>query len=296
MNRKTLLGLFYLFAAFTLTLGADKTNEPIRISGSDFLATPLSEAWDVLAEERNEVVEVDWPGSYPARQALEKGKIDIALVALPEETSFDTTRFSALPFAYQAVFVAVHEENPLQSITIEDLRGIYAAEAAENKNQWDAFGLRGVWLSRSISAHIFDIPNVFAPLLFCEYYLNHTPLKTRVQSWDNADALLKYFADNRTGIAILPSFPELYEQSTLRILSVINDDKQIPFSPKPENIHTGDYPLQLTFFALYKETRKTVLKPYLKRLFEDDLADRLEENYFTPLPESIRRDETLKFL
>ena len=298
ISRQQLSRLSYLVTLAILTISVSLRGEPIRISGSDFLAGPLDQVLISLAEERSEEIKVSWPGSYLVKQALQQQQIDMALLALPEGPASlmeEHTGWAELPFAYRIALLVVNQENPLQSMTLKALRGIYGIEGADSLNHWDSFGLRGVWRSRMISAHILDIPGAFTPALFRRYCLEGVSLKKRVQSWQETAALLKYVANNPTAIAVLPALPDLPEQPKIRVLAIVDTSKQLPFTPKPNNIYTGDYPLRLPFFILYNRERSATLKPYLKRLLADDVAERLATHYFVPLPEMLRYDLTLQF-
>jgi phosphate transport system substrate-binding protein len=136
--RLTTVAVLLAAAAAPLPLGCSRSTEPektvIQNTGSDTMVN-LAQAW---AEEYAKVdpsvsVEVSGGGSGTGIAALENGTVDIANASRKVEpreieqakknTGRDPREFLV---GYDALAVYVHKTNPMETITLEQLAGIYA--------------------------------------------------------------------------------------------------------------------------------------------------------------------------
>ena len=61
------------------------------------------------------------------------------------------------------------------------------------------------------------------------------------------------------------------------------------YLPTPENLRSGDYPLQLPLRIAFRRESVRALQPLLHFLFSDELAPRLERAGVVPVPAATRR-------
>lgn len=118
----------------------------IKNKGSDTLVT-VAQAW---AEEYSKVaggtvVTVTGGGSGTGINAMINGTVDIANASRKMKASeFDTARAAGIEpvehiVGFDALAVYVHKDNPIESITIEQLAGIYGEDGTTTK--WSDIGV-----------------------------------------------------------------------------------------------------------------------------------------------------------
>src|SRR5690606_6058343 len=92
------------------------------------------------------------------------------------------------------------------------------------------------------------------------------------------------------GIAILPRLPKDGRIKTL----MLSGSKGGPaFGPTEDNVHYGDYPVRLPFYIAFNSRDEAKMKPLLRVLFNDELAQSLRENDLFALPDTVRRKLTI---
>ena len=75
----------------------------------------------------------------------------------------------------------------------------------------------------------------------------------------------------------------------VHLLLVSRRDNEAAFSPTPENIHAGDYPLRLPFCIVFRPEKTAVLLPMLRFLLGDEVAANLAAAEFVPVPANARK-------
>jgi phosphate transport system substrate-binding protein len=145
---KKLLLLFAIgFVPFCLA-GCKKSDRGIRQTGSDTMVN-VAQAWAEKYHEKypDIKVQVAGGGSGVGIAALIDGKCDIAnasremkdkeLKQVKEKRGVDAKEFIV---GYDALAVYVHKDNPLESISIEELREIFAENGKIDK--WSQLGVK----------------------------------------------------------------------------------------------------------------------------------------------------------
>ena len=152
MKRALFLTAAFSLATLTLTLGScggtvDGTSRTsIKNKGSDTLVN-VAQAW---AEEYSKVaggavVTVTGGGSGTGINAMINGTVDIANASRKMKASeFDMARKSGIEpvehiVGFDALAVYVHKDNPIESITIEQLADIYGDDGEATK--WSDLGV-----------------------------------------------------------------------------------------------------------------------------------------------------------
>jgi hypothetical protein len=87
-------------------------------------------------------------------------------------------------------------------------------------------------------------------------------------------------------IAILSRLPKHPKVKAPMISSEANGPA---FGPTDDNIHYGDYPIRLPFYAVYHHRDESRIKGVLRALLSDDIADSLREHNLFPLSNTVRR-------
>jgi ABC-type phosphate transport system substrate-binding protein len=251
-----------------------------RIAASDLLADFITEPLQISGEEHSIEFRVDNIGSLPALERLRSDEIDLAIIAVPNNTDLPREEFRVFPFAYDVAVIAVNQSNPINEISLASLGGIFGANEESNYTTWGDLGLSG-WGSRSIKTLAGQNDKSIS--------LEGGQMKTTVASVKDSE-LEGSLVSDAASIAILPRVPKSKEVKSLMISSEVDGPA---FSPTEDNVHYGDYPIRLAFYVVYKERDEARAQKALRVLLNDDLAAALRGNNLVALPDTVRRKLTM---
>jgi ABC-type phosphate transport system substrate-binding protein len=278
------LPFFLLAAAVALPASA----EEIRIAASDLLADYIEEPLQAYGDEHSIEFKIDSIGSLPALDRLRADEIDLAIIAVPEDTDVPRDEFRIYPFAYDIAVVAVNESNPINEISMSRLGGIFGSDEEFNYTSWGDLGLSG-WGNRSIKALAGQTDESISLELFKSSVLRGGQMKTTVAEVKDSEieGLLMFDA---ASIAILPRLPK---SKKVKALMISTESDGPAFGPTDDNVHYGDYPIRLAFYAVYNGRDEARVKEVLRALMSDEVANELRENYLVALPDTVRRKLTI---
>ena len=276
--------LFILAAAVVAPASARQ----VRIAASDLLADFITEPLQASGEEHSIEFKVDSIGSLPALERLRSDEIDLAIIAVPEDTDVPRDEFRVFPFAYDVAVIAVNQSNPINEISLASLGGIFGANEESNYTTWGDLGLSG-WGSRSIKTLAGQNDKSISLELFKFSVLRGGQMKTTVASVKDSELEGSLLSD-AAAIAILPRVPKSKKVKALMISSEVDGPA---FSPTDDNVHYGDYPIRLAFYIVYNQRDEALAQKVLRVLLNDDLAASLRDNNLIALPDTVRRKLTM---
>lgn len=275
---------------FTGTLGA----ETLKYAGSDFLA---GNAENVLKEELKQSdsaieLEGELLGSKVALEQLRKGEIDFAMIMLSDPESipeFKNKTWRANALGYQVCYLIVPQSNPVEELSIFQLRGIFANFSEVPLNSWNEISdkITGTpKIHRIISTGNDNAGSViFQSLVFPRAGFNKDLRKTASDE-DAVRAVLN------TGNAVALTATPPIGQPSLKTLAISpankKDEKSTAYSPIPANIYNHDYPLSVQFMLIYPAEKRESMVPVIKTILSDPFAKALEKAALTPIPKNIR--------
>ena len=265
---RTLLCLAVLLPA---ALGA----QTLRIHGSNTigarLAPELAEAWlrargweriervepaanelTLYAERGKErlVVELRAHGTSTGFAGLVAGAADIAMASRPASAS-DVAQAAALGrldtpaqeavIALDGVAVIVHPSNPLRSLTLAQVRDVFAGRMSD----WSALGARGGRIALHARNEQSGTWETFRTLV-----LGEQPLRTDAARYESTQALAAAVANDPTAIG----FVGVSGIGGARALAIADAAHALP--PEPFTVAVEDYPLsrRLFFYTPQKAT------------------------------------------
>jgi ABC-type phosphate transport system substrate-binding protein len=278
------LPFFLLAAAVALPASA----EEIRIAASDLLADYIAEPLNAYGTEHSIEFKIDSIGSLPALDRLRSDEIDLAIIAVPQDTDVPRDEFRIYPFAYDVAVVAVNESNPINEISMSRLGGIFGSDEEHNYTSWGDLGLSG-WGNRSIKALAGQTDESISLELFKFSVLRGGQMKTTVAEVKDSE-VEDLLVTDAASIAILPRLPKSEKVKALMISSEANGPA---FGPTDDNVHYGDYPIRLAFYTVYNGRDEERVKEVLRVLMSDEIAVSLRENYLFALPDTVRRKLTM---
>ena len=277
--------LLFILAAAVVTPASARE---FRIAVSDLLADFITEPLQASGEEQSIEFRVDNIGSLPALERLRSDEIDLAIIAVPEDTVAPRDEFRVFPFAYDVAVIAVNQSNPINEISLASLGAIFGADEESNYTTWGDLGLSG-WGSRSIKTLAGQNDKSISLELFKYSVLRGGQMKTTVASVKDSELEGSLLSD-AASIAILPSAPKSKKVKALMISSEADGPA---FSPTEDNVHYGDYPIRLAFYVVYKARDEARAQKVLRVLLNDDLAAALRSNNLVALPDTVRRKLTM---
>ncbi len=272
------------FFAFVLFLSAQLEGE-IRVAGSDLLGSVLMEKLEAWSESNPDLrLTINFEGSILASQAMESGDADILILAVPDFLSLPD-RWQQIPFAYEIARILVTRNNPLNSISLQQLRRIYG-QTLEPLTHWDELGLEGEWIGKNIQLHALRKETRLNWQIFQALALGDAQPLPDVNFVDELDSVFVNLLEDPQAIAVTASSMDL--PGSVKELSVSLDENQPAYPPTHDNIYFGDYPLRLSYRIVYSGETNAELDLLLEYLLSEEIALYLEEMGFVPLPDSER--------
>ncbi len=227
--------------------GNTRSNKPLTIKGSDtmvILGQRLSEEY--MTKNPGAVVQVNGGGSGTGIAALINGTVDLAMASRPmkedEKQKAAQSRGAQVvehPIALDALGVFVHAANPVQSLTIAQVRDIFQGKV---KN-WSEIGGSNapiVLYGRESSSGTYDY--------FREHVLSKGDFAPAVQTLQGTAAIINAFGRDRNGIG----YGGIAYAKDIRALP-ISDQGKSAVAPSEATVADGTYPLSRKLFFYYAQ-------------------------------------------
>ena len=233
MSRTKFICVWLLF--FTLSFAVSAQN--LKLKGSDTLL-PLAQRWAQLYQKTNAQVHLalSGGGSGLGIAALLKAETDIAESSRPlNESEKDQFRKLGktpvdIVVASDAVEILVNPENSVSSLTIEQVKGIFAGTITN----WKEIGgsdAKIVLYGRESSSgtHAF----------VQEHVLHGGPYASDIAEFPSNAPMVAAVSKDKNGIC----YAGLAAGKSLKSISIAVSAAGSPIAPSIENIHSGKYPL-----------------------------------------------------
>jgi len=257
----------------------------IQVEGSDFIPPALIEALEEFAATQEDFLEVRLGGSLLAFREFYEGDADIILVAMPFEDP-EEFEFPVFPIGFQVGILMVNRENPLDSLTRQQIGGIFGSLTENAIARWSELGLSGPWQDRNIQAAVSNSPTSPILDLFSSKFLENEPIRSGIQEFGSSIQLEGFVSGNDGSIGLADNLPL---SSGLKSIRIESEDGDVSFGPTLENVNYGDYPLSLSYYVCVPRSQYRFLAPYLAFLLSDEVAKILQQEGFFPVLESRRR-------
>jgi phosphate transport system substrate-binding protein len=234
-----------------------QVNEPIDLIGTDALSD-LGDEWTTVFRRFQPDAKLIYRPSLTtaAVKALMSGTSLLVLTAR-ELTSEEEKAFQAkygympmrIPVCLDANIVFVNKNNPLKSITMEQLDAIYSknrlAGAKAPAAVWGDLGLRGEWAKRPIQAYT-RAPGTATRANIAETVLLKGEYRPGILDRGDASALAEAIMIDEAGIAISTMASWYYANKVLPVVPLHGEDARFP---NQENVTSSRYPMPRLFYA-----------------------------------------------
>ena len=227
----------------------------------------------------------DFAGTLPARKALQEGRAAAAILMVrPGETS-PVPGAREFRLASAVVVVATHGSNRMEQVTFEQLVNAFARDARAPARNWN--DLDPLARSELMTPALCSPPGTMTLEIFQGLVLEgqafRPDVRLRVEPALAADLL----AARAGSIVLLPSPPS----GRGRVLPVADGRPGRPataYGPNQNNVHNGDYPLQVPLVLFVRPEKIAELRPALRWLCSEAAADLLSSQGLTPAPAAAR--------
>jgi hypothetical protein len=261
----------------------------VQVVGSDLLGKDFAEGFQAYSKRNDWGVVLKLEGSRTALEQMQSGFGDLGLVMLSPGEKPPAAPFVAMPVAYQTAVVVVPATLPLTQITFAQLNIIYGDEAQSGLRRWGDLGVTGLWAQRNILPNILGPSGGLSHDLFRYTALSSPALRPTVGVQTSLADSIERIRGDEGGMAILPLLPE--KQTRLKTLLVARGTQDVAFGPTPDNIHSGDYPIRLPVYLVFRKDAVKRLQPVLRYLLGEEAVALWENAQLVPLPIQVRNQQ-----
>lgn len=268
----------------------------LSIVGSDTMGG-LLKLWAASFESAHPDVDVtvQTRGSATAPPALIDGSAAIAAMSRPmseREIAEFAARHGHPPHriraAVDALAIYVHRSNPIERLSLDQLRRIYAD--ASRELTWGDVGVTGDWAGRRINAYgrnrMSGTHEFFAAAV-----LDGKGYKPTVTEKPGSAAVVQAVADDVNGIGYAGIGFATVEVRAVPIVT----DSGAACPPTAEHVYAGEYPLTRTLYLYIDPARADAARPLIRSFLHLVLSAQGQQavrrhGYF-PAPTAWSRDD-----
>ncbi len=259
----------------------------IRIVGTDLMAEAISGPVRAFSDASGLTVKVSMEGTLPGQRAFSEGAAEIFIAASPEGDFPLQAGLVVKALAHQVAVVVVHESNPLDEITLQQLARLYGGQGGSQTLRWNELGVAGLMASSTIRTVIYDSRTNLLGELVRAKALDRAPFRETLERLRTLPRAYEVLSSDASAIGILPRYPSQRGMKVLRVGGNSRDD--IGFDPNPDNVYYGSYQLRLPFFLVFRTEDWGLLQPLITLLYGSDFASVLEQSDLQPLSENLRQ-------
>ena len=288
--------LFAALLGLLLPIAVARAAAPtFTVAGSDLLGPEFSAGVSAFAKRADLAVALRLTGSRAGLEALQSGRADLALLMFAADERPPAAPYVARPVAFCTAVVVVSAGLPLEQVTFEQLRAIYAAAEPAPPKFWFNLSLSSgeEWGRRPVVPVICGPGGGLSFDLFRYQVLAAPAIRATVTVADDPATVLRQLTTLEGGIAVLPLPPT--GRRDLKALAVARGTREVAFPPIPENIYSGDYPLRLPVQVVFRADAVKRLLPLLRFLYGADAVPLWQGANLMPLPATAREGQVIEF-
>lgn len=257
----------------------------LTLAGSDLFGEHVKEA--LMAELRDGGIEAEirFEGSLLGERKLAEGEVEAALLALPDGTE-EESPFHRYPVGFQLVVGAVHAANPVQVLTYTELGELFRSNGTIN--DWKGLTEDPDWSEQKLSLIAMRSEDSVALEIFNALVLKGQPLKRSVRILEDAEGAVARLLSEEAGALILtPWRPGV---AGLKAIAVREGRENRGYTPTPDNVFFGDYPLRLPFYlSVSPDLESGATETLLEAFYSPSVSASLRATGCMPLPEAEKR-------
>ncbi len=213
-------------------------------------------------------IEIEGKGSGTAPPALIQGTADFGPMSRdmnPDEIAQFTSAFgyppTQLPVAIDMLAVFVHKDNPLESLTLEQLDALFSVGRKKGYGKeirtWGDLGLTGAWANKPISLYGRN-PASGTYVYFKEHVLEKGDFKPTVKQLGGSSAVIQGVATDTYGIGYSGIG---YKTADVKVIPLARNKKSPAVPAEPQYGYDGTYPLSRFLLLSINYKPKSVIDP-----------------------------------
>jgi phosphate transport system substrate-binding protein len=249
-------------------------------------------------------IQVEGKGSSTAIPALVESASQLGPMSRPPkdtEIDFFERKFGYKPTvlrtAVDALAVFVHKDNPIPSLTLEQVDAIFSKSrrrGGKPVRTWGDLGLTGEWASRPLSLYGRNSASGTYGF-FKEHVLKNGDFKDEVKEQPGSASVVLGVATDRTAIGYSGIG---YSTSNVRAVPLVDRPGGAPVAATQENAYSGEYPLARFLFVVVNRPPSRPLDPmvreFLKLVFSRQGQEVVLKDGYFPLTAELAREERSK--
>ena len=255
------------------------------IVGTDLLGGAFAHGINVAAGK----TAADFGGTLPGRRAFVDGSASAAvlLVRDNEVAPVTTGKIGVVEFrlASVVVVVATHGSNRAEQITLENLANVFARDPRSPARNWN--DIDPAARSELITPAVCSPAGSMVLEIFQGIALEGQPFRPDVRQRIEPDLAADLLA-SRAGSVILIPRPPSGRGKVLQVADGRPGRPSTAYGPDENNVHNGDYPLQVPLVVYVRQDKVAELTLALRWLFSDEAASLLEKQGLFPAPKAVR--------
>jgi phosphate transport system substrate-binding protein len=280
--------------------GASGVSGSIKSIGSDTMIN-LMTLWGQEFKKLypNVTTEVEGKGSSTAPPALTESQAQFGPMSRPmksNEVDAFEKKFGYKPtemrVAVDALAVFVHKDNPIKSLSFEQLQQAFSVKGKEDIT-WGDLGLDGEWKDKKVSLYGRNSASGTYGY-FKEHALAKADFKPTVKEQPGSSAVVQGVATDKFAIGYSGIG---FKTADVRAVPIsAKGDKS--FEPTADNALSGQYPLA-RFLLLYVNVKPgSQLEPlraeFIKMIYSKQGQEVVVKEGYDPVPANIARDDLKK--
>jgi hypothetical protein len=258
----------------------------VRVVGTDLLGIEASKTLYQFAGRADVSLALAFDGSRPGLDELKADRADLALLVLTPAEMPALEGFESISLAYHCVVVLAPSTVPLEEITLSQLRDVFGESGSNNLSHWGDLGVVGDLANGAIGAHLPVAGQGITADYFRQTVLGDRSFKSSVVRYATFAELMPGLTGERRGLALAAVPPPM---PGAKIVRVALRAREPAFSPTPENLYSGDYPLALPLRVVFRRGSGATVRPWLRFMFSDEFARVLEQARLVPLAPAARQ-------
>ncbi|TAJ25260.1 MAG: phosphate ABC transporter substrate-binding protein [Planctomycetota bacterium] len=275
------------------SIGSDTLNNLMTLWGEGF-----------KTQYPNVQIEIDGKGSSTAPPALIEGTSTFGPMSrkmkAKEEDDFEKKygyKPTAIPTSVDMLAVYVHKDNPLASLTLQQVDAIFSKSRKggfeRDVRTWGDVGLTGEWADKPISLYGRNSASGTYGF-FKEHALVNGDFKDAVKEQPGSSAVVQGVASDKYGIGYSGIG---YRTADVRAVPLAVDASKAPVAAEIEHAYDGTYPMWRFLYVYVNHQPSSKLDPLRREFLSYVLSkqgqlDVLKDGYF-PLPYPVA-EKTLK--
>ncbi len=254
--------------------------------GSDLVADSIGAELKACATQNDVEFSLALKGSRLGIEALKSDAADFGLLVFASGDARPGPEFSSSVIGYMTAVIVVPASVPLTQLTYSQLAAVFGASELNNFKRWSEIGVTGNWGVRGITPVATSRRAGLAIDLFRYGVLQTPELKPTVEMFDAPAQAIERISSEEGGIALLGAPPA--ETSGMKVLLIGKGAGEVAYGPTSENLHSGDYPLRLPVYLVFRKGAAKPLNFVLRHLLADETAPALIKAGVVPLPVQVR--------